>query len=162
MLADSAAPVLLTQASLADALPSTGAAIASASASTRTIAAESAEPIASGAHPESLAYVIYTSGSTGRPKGVAMTHRPLVNLLAWQEGEWAHPAASATLQFTTLSFDVSFQEIFSCWHSGGRLVLVSEDERRDLAAVLARLNEERIERLVPAVRGATAPGGDRG
>jgi amino acid adenylation domain-containing protein len=147
MLADSAAPVLITDRALADGLPATGARLVLVDADADMIAAESAEPIPSGAHPDGLAYVIYTSGSTGRPKGVAMPHRPIVNLLAWQAAEWRHPSASTTLQFTTLSFDVSFQEIFSCWHSGGRLVLVGEDERRDLGAVLRRLDEERIERL---------------
>jgi amino acid adenylation domain-containing protein len=147
MLADSAAPVLLTQARLADALPATGAAIIRVDADAQAIAAESAEPLEGGAGPENLAYVIYTSGSTGRPKGVAMPHRPLASLLDWQQREWKHPAASTTLQFTTLSFDVAFQEIFSCWRSGGRLVLVSEDERRDLRAVLRRLDAEGVERL---------------
>ncbi|HEU0054920.1 MAG TPA: amino acid adenylation domain-containing protein, partial [Longimicrobium sp.] len=147
MLEDSAAPVLLTTAALAERLPSTGARVVRVDADAAKIAAASAEAVDGGARPDNLAYVIYTSGSTGRPKGVAMPHRPLVNLLAWQEREWAHPAASATLQFTTLSFDVSFQEIFSCWASGGALLLVTEDERRDFATVLRRLDEGGIERL---------------
>ncbi|HLL47992.1 MAG TPA: amino acid adenylation domain-containing protein, partial [Longimicrobiaceae bacterium] len=99
------------------------------------------------ADPDNLAYVIYTSGSTGRPKGVALPHRALVNLLRWQDAEWRHPEAAATLQFTTVGFDVSFQEIFSCWLSGGRLVLLDEDERRDLGAVLERLESAGVERL---------------
>ena len=149
MLADSAAPVLITQRSLIDALPATDARVVcvDADADRAAIDGESADRLESGAHPDNLAYVIYTSGSTGRPKGVAMTHRVLVNLLAWQEREWKHPGATATLQFTTLSFDVSFQEIFSCWLSGGRLVLVSEDERRDFAIIADRLENDGIERL---------------
>ncbi|HEX6042688.1 non-ribosomal peptide synthase/polyketide synthase, partial [Longimicrobium sp.] len=147
MLADSAAPVLLTQSAIAETLPSTDARIVRVDAEADAIASQSAEAFDGGAHPDGLAYVIYTSGSTGKPKGVAMTHRPLVNLLAWQQREWRHPDAATTLQFTTLSFDVSFQEIFSCWASGGRLVLVDEDERRDFAAVLHRLEAESVERL---------------
>ncbi|HET7233763.1 MAG TPA: amino acid adenylation domain-containing protein [Longimicrobium sp.] len=147
MLADAAAPVLLTTAELAERLPSTGARVVRVDADAAAIAAESADVVDGGARPDNLAYVIYTSGSTGRPKGVAMPHRPLVNLLAWQERDWVHPAASATLQFTTLSFDVSFHEIFSCWISGGALLLVTEDERRDFATVLRRLDEGGIERL---------------
>ncbi|HKV06686.1 MAG TPA: amino acid adenylation domain-containing protein [Thermoanaerobaculia bacterium] len=93
-----------------------------------------------------LAYLIYTSGSTGRPKGVAMTCRALENLLAWQQRE-ALPGPARTLQFASLSFDVSFQEIASTWLTGGTLVLVSEETRRDPFALLALLDRERVERL---------------
>ena len=86
MLADSAAPVLITQRSVAAGLPETDAAVVRVDADASAIARESDAPFASRAHPDGLAYVIYTSGSTGRPKGVAMTHRALVNLLAWQQG----------------------------------------------------------------------------
>ncbi|HEV2736872.1 MAG TPA: condensation domain-containing protein, partial [Longimicrobiaceae bacterium] len=96
--------------------------------------------------PENLAYVIYTSGSTGTPKGVAMPHRALVNLLAWQEAAWREPRAARTLQFASVSFDVSFQEIFSTWTTGGALVLSSENERRDPDALLRRIEEEGVER----------------
>ncbi|HST59700.1 MAG TPA: amino acid adenylation domain-containing protein, partial [Longimicrobium sp.] len=147
MLENSAARVLVTQSTLTDALPATGAVVVRTDADAAEIARASADRPRIAVSADHLAYVIYTSGSTGRPKGVAMPHRPLVNLLAWQEREWMHPSASATLQFTTLSFDVSFQEIFSCWRSGGRLVLVSEDERRDLAGVLDQLESQGIERI---------------
>ncbi len=99
--------------------------------------------------PRHLAYVLYTSGSTGKPKGVAMPHRALVNLVAWQtEGA----KATRTLQFAPLNFDVSFQEIFSTWCSGGTLVLVDEATRRDPDALAEHLGTARIQRLfLPAV-----------
>ncbi|HEY2737011.1 MAG TPA: condensation domain-containing protein, partial [Thermoanaerobaculia bacterium] len=100
----------------------------------------------SGVTPENLAYVVYTSGSTGQPKGVAMTHAAISAMLAWQLR--TSPAGSGrTLQFASLSFDVSFQEIFSAWAAGGAVVLVSEEVRRDPPALLALLAEERVERL---------------
>jgi amino acid adenylation domain-containing protein len=83
------------------------------------------------AHIDCLAYVIYTSGSTGKPKGVAMPHRPLVNLLHWQNLRSNLPLGATTLQFASLNFDVSFQEIFSTLTSGGKLHLISEDQRID-------------------------------
>ena len=89
--------------------------------------------------PDNLAYVIYTSGSTGRPKGVAMPHRPLVNLLAWQEGSGRAHAGAVTLQFASISFDVSFQEIFATWCAGGTLVLTADATERPLAVYLVRL-----------------------
>ncbi|MEW5985067.1 MAG: amino acid adenylation domain-containing protein [Chloroflexota bacterium] len=94
-----------------------------------------------------LAYVIYTSGSTGRPKGVAMSQRALVNLIWWQMTKATRLRAPRTLQFTPLSFDVSLQETFSCWCSGGALVLISEETRRDPEATLRLLIDERIEQL---------------
>jgi non-ribosomal peptide synthetase component F len=92
---------------------------------------------------EALAYILYTSGSTGRPKGVAMPHGPLANLVAWQND--VAPAPARILQFTSLNFDVSAQEIFSTLGAGATLVLASDDERRDPAALLRRLADERIE-----------------
>ena len=56
-------------------------------------------------------------------------------------------ARGGTLQFASLSFDVSFQEIFSTWCAGGALVLVSEEARRDPPALLRLLAEQRVERL---------------
>jgi len=97
--------------------------------------------------PEHLAYVIYTSGSTGMPKGVAMPHRPLVNLLAWQERQSGATVGTRTLQFSSLSFDVSFQEIFSTLTTGGTLVLVSEDVRRDPEALLRLIDDAQVERI---------------
>jgi glutamate-1-semialdehyde-2,1-aminomutase len=95
---------------------------------------------------DNLAYVIYTSGSTGQPKGVAMTHLPLLNLIRWQLKNTKVRTAS-TLQFSPLSFDVSFQEIFSTWCAGGTLVLVSDEVRRNPIALLGFLTEHKIERL---------------
>ncbi|HEX9942664.1 MAG TPA: non-ribosomal peptide synthase/polyketide synthase [Thermoanaerobaculia bacterium] len=96
--------------------------------------------------PENMLYVLYTSGSTGRPKGVALSHGALANMIAWQLRA-SVPGPLRTLQFASLSFDVSFQEIFATWGAGGTLVLISEEERRDPAALLRVLTEGRIERL---------------
>ena len=80
-----------------------------------------------------LAYVIYTSGSTGRPKGVALGRAALANLIRWQIGSSSADAGSRTLQFTPLSFDVHFQELFGTWAPGGTLVLVADEIRLDPA-----------------------------
>ncbi len=97
--------------------------------------------------PEDLAYVIYTSGSTGTPKGVALGHGALANLIAWQVADSPLGAGDKTLQFASLSFDVSFQEMFATWASGGTLVLISEDLRRDPRGLLRLIREQNIARL---------------
>ena len=94
-----------------------------------------------------LAYVIFTSGSTGKPKGVGMTHGPLTNLVNWQLSRSSVDHPLKTLQFTSLTFDVSFQEIFTTWCQGGCLVLMEEDARRDFSLLWGILREKRVERL---------------
>jgi len=96
-------------------------------------------------HPENLAYVVFTSGSTGVPKGIGMTHRAIANLMSWQRRRFGVPRT--VLQFSSPSFDVSIQEMFSTWWDGGRLVLVSREERRDPTAVWRRLHDDGVERL---------------
>ena len=146
MLKDSGAKVLLTQRKLAAQLPRTGATVVYLDEPLPVPpagAAATSAPVT----PDHLAYVIYTSGSTGQPKGVAMTHRALVNLITWQLKESKAGRRSRTAQFTSLSFDVSFQEIFSTWCSGGTLVLVAQSVRRDPRALWKLLADARVERL---------------
>ncbi|MAE65561.1 MAG: hypothetical protein CMJ18_14925 [Phycisphaeraceae bacterium] len=101
----------------------------------------------SGAEPDHLVYVQFTSGSTGRPKAVAMPHTPLVNLIRWQVDHSTVGVGDRTLQFAPLSFDVSFQEIFSTWASGGTLCLVDDSVRRDPRALYRLTRNQGIARL---------------
>ncbi|TDN37317.1 amino acid adenylation domain-containing protein [Hymenobacter sp. UV11] len=94
-----------------------------------------------------LGYVLYTSGSTGEPKGVCMGQAALVNLLRWQNAHSAAGPGTRTLQFAPLSFDVSFQEIFATLSTGGTLVLLDEEQRLDLGALLDFIEQEQINRI---------------
>ncbi|MFJ8490481.1 amino acid adenylation domain-containing protein [Streptomyces sp. NPDC094038] len=100
-----------------------------------------------GTDPESTAYVLFTSGSTGSPKGVAMPHRTLAALVAWQAGAPSAAVGGVTLQYAPLSFDISFQEIFSTLSFGGTLCLACDAERRDMPALLRLLDRERVEQV---------------
>ena len=146
MLEDTGAGLVLTQGSLVDRLPEGRAEAIRLDADWGEIARESAENLPGEATAENLAYVIYTSGSTGDPKGVAMPHRALLNLIRWQIASAPNPQAR-TLQFASLNFDVSFQELFSTWCAGGSLVLVPEGVRRDPAALWSLVALESVERL---------------
>ncbi|WP_409495449.1 non-ribosomal peptide synthase/polyketide synthase [Amycolatopsis sp. cmx-11-12] len=94
------------------------------------------------AGPDNVAYLIYTSGSTGRPKGVAVTHRAIVNRLAWMQHEYRLTASDRVLQKTPSSFDVSVWEFFWALCEGAAVVLAEPDGHRD-PAYLARVIRER-------------------
>ncbi len=147
MAEDTNAPVILTTQSILQKLPETNAKIVLMDKDAEEISKESINDPESNVKPSNLAYVIYTSGSTGKPKGVLMKHEALVNLLNWQLEGQKFERGLRVLQFTTLSFDVSFQEIFSTWYSGGTLVMLTEEERQDLSKVLGKIRSKKIERL---------------
>ncbi len=147
MLTNSRLEVLLTQQDLLSFLPSSTAQIVCLDKDWGLIEQSSRENVSTEVGSENFAYVIYTSGSTGQPKGVTMNHRPLVNLILWQLKQSSAKYGTKTGQFTPISFDVSFQEIFATLCSGGILVLITEEIRRDGTALLKLLTQQAIERL---------------
>ena len=100
------------------------------------------------ATPDDLLYVLFTSGSTGRPKGVAMHHAPLLNLIQWQLRTSVCGPGDRTLQFAPISFDVSFQEIFTTFAQGGTLVLITDEDRLNSTQLLRKIIAEKINRII--------------
>jgi amino acid adenylation domain-containing protein/thioester reductase-like protein len=94
--------------------------------------------------PDRLTYLIYTSGSTGKPKGVEMPDQALVNLLIWQQQAVNNPGPRRVLQFASLNFDVSFQELFYALCFGGSIHLIDEQRRKDMTVLLEQVNAEKI------------------
>ena len=87
------------------------------------------------------AYIIYTSGSTGRPKGMVVPHRTLLNLMAWHESEIP---AGPVAQSTSISFDVSLQEIAEALLRGQPLVIVGDEERTDAVRFARRIQRSGV------------------
>jgi amino acid adenylation domain-containing protein len=124
MMTDTGLAVVLADASTVARLPETGVAVISLDASWPAISELGdtglADPAAS---PANVAYVIYTSGSTGGPKGVVIEHRQAFNFLHGMIGHWPVGACDVVLQFASLSFDASVQEMFMPLLAGARVVL---------------------------------------
>jgi amino acid adenylation domain-containing protein len=161
LLADSAAPVVLTQGAARGPLR---AALAGAKLSpalldlddTGTWAGQPAtnpDAHTQGLTSRHLAYVIYTSGSTGTPKGVMVEHRGLVALSA----AWAalYPLAQPLnhLQMAGFSFDVFSADLIRSLCFGGTLVLCPETALLEPSALYRLLHDHRIgfADFVPAV-----------
>ncbi|WP_441316568.1 amino acid adenylation domain-containing protein [Gordonia paraffinivorans] len=81
--------------------------------------------------PRSAAYVIFTSGSTGVPKGVQVSHRAVVNRLAWMQEHYRIDSSDAVLYKTPITFDVSVWELFWPLQVGARLVVARAGGHRD-------------------------------
>ena len=76
-----------------------------------------------------------------------MKHHALCNLVSWQIQNSTLSPGAKTLQFASLSFDVSFQEIFSTLCGGGTLMIASEEIRRAPVSLLNYLATGSVERL---------------
>ncbi|NGO42305.1 amino acid adenylation domain-containing protein [Streptomyces sp. YC419] len=99
------------------------------------------------ARPDDPAYLIYTSGSTGRPKGVVVTHRAIINRLAWMQGEYQLAPDDRVLQKTPASFDVSVWEFFWALCEGAAVVLARPDGHRDPAYLAELIREQGVTTL---------------
>jgi amino acid adenylation domain-containing protein len=75
-----------------------------------------------------LAYVIYTSGSTGKPKGTMISHRGLLNYLAWATKAYEVERGRGALVHSSIAFDLTVTSLFSPLLCGRTVTLVAEDE----------------------------------
>ena len=107
------------------------------------------QPTENGDYPffEERAYVLYTSGSTGKPKGVCLGHKALLNLILWQSTNSSAGIGTRTLQFAPLTFDASFEDIFSTLITGGTIVLIEEQWLIEPEKLLRFIDQQKINRI---------------
>jgi amino acid adenylation domain-containing protein len=103
-----------------------------------------AENISSVSGPGDLLYLISTSGSTGQPKSVMLEHRNLVNLLNFEFSGTNLDFGGRVLQFASIGFDVSAQEIFSTLLRGGTLYLVNNQVKGDVSRLFDFIRDRDI------------------
>jgi amino acid adenylation domain-containing protein len=143
MLTDTAAPLVVTQESLAGQLPATTGRVL-IDAQWPAVAECSATDPPPLAGPQDLAYVIYTSGSTGQPKGVMIEHSGVVSYLSGMQDEFPIHPGESFLAATPLTFDVSAYEILWPLWQGGTVILVPGTSHVDMAHVGSLMRRHRI------------------
>jgi len=98
------------------------------------------------AKPENLAYVIYTSGSTGQPKGVGVSHLAALNHFVTMQREFNLSELDRVLQFASLSFDVSLEQIFPTLFCGATIII-----RGPVSWSVADLNKAIVEQRLTVI-----------
>lgn len=143
MIADANLALVVTTESLARSLPSAAQPLF-IDTEWPIIAKGSAENLTTSVNSNNVAYVIYTSGSTGNPKGVAVEHRSLTNFIFTAASAYEITEGDRMLQFASLSFDLSVEEIFVTLTQGATLVLRTEDMISSARDFLTRCGEWKV------------------
>ncbi|WP_375743996.1 non-ribosomal peptide synthase/polyketide synthase [Corallococcus interemptor] len=162
MLEDSAAQVLVTQQPLVDRFPEALHARALClDAERAALVQEPTDAPATGVTSANMAYLLYTSGSTGTPKGTAVEHRSVANLVTHEAVAYGIGPGSRVLQFASLSFDLSVEEIFTTLCNGATLVLAPLEKLMPGAPLPLLLREQELSvvSLTPAALAATSSEG---
>lgn len=123
ILVDSGVSLVLTRQSLSEKLPALNGRVIELDVEADEIALQTAENLALDVALDDLAYVMYTSGSTGTPKGVMIEHRALANFVNSAAARYEITPGDRVLQFASLSFDTSAEEIYCALTCGAALVL---------------------------------------
>ena len=126
MLADTQAPVLLTEHALLPRLPKSNAKILCLDADVQEFGGASRDNPPSQTTPENLAYIMYTSGSTGQPKGVAVPHRA-VSRLVLNTNYIQFDPSDRVAQVSNISFDAATFEIWGALLNGGQLIGIAQE-----------------------------------
>ena len=129
MLDDSGARLVLAHARSADGIPTDGVRqlLVVDDLSSALDAAAPTPPGRPERREDDLAYVIYTSGTTGAPKGVMISDRSLRAFCTAVTERYELVDTDRVLQFSSLSFDVSVEELLPTLSAGATVVLRSQD-----------------------------------
>jgi amino acid adenylation domain-containing protein/non-ribosomal peptide synthase protein (TIGR01720 family) len=151
MLAQTASPLVVTQASLAHRF--TGAQqVVCLDADAQLLSAQRGDDPASGLCGGNLVYIIFTSGSTGAPKGVAVEHRQLLNYVQAICERVKFPAASGFATVSTIAADLGNTMIFPALCNGGTLHVVAQHRVTDAAAIAEYFTRHQLDclKIVPS------------
>lgn len=97
--------------------------------------------------PDDPIYIIYTSGSTGKPKGVVQLHHNVRRLFLACEEHFQFTDKDVWTLFHSYSFDFSVWEIWGALLYGGKLIILTYLETRDLQGFYDLLNFHQVTAL---------------
>lgn len=101
--------------------------------------------------PSDLAYLIYTSGSTGKPKGVLVEHRNISALFINVKENFLISQEPVMPLLASNSFDIFLFELFHPLLAGGKVVMVPNEEIKDMSALTKILGQINSFHAVPTL-----------
>jgi amino acid adenylation domain-containing protein len=90
------------------------------------------------------AYIMYTSGTSGTPKGVMVPHRGVTNLAISAAENYGINERDRILQFFSMSFDGSVEEIFMTFAAGATIVMRTFDTAIAVPDFFSFIEKEKI------------------
>ncbi|MFF3754760.1 amino acid adenylation domain-containing protein [Streptomyces sp. NPDC002018] len=150
LVADTGAPLVITEQALAGRLAGTGVRTLLLDRDRAETDAQPAERPDRPARPHEQAYIFHTSGSTGTPKGVMIPHRALTNFLLSLPHRLGIGPGTPVMALTTLSFDPSLLELCLPLITGAHIVMADAEQARDPQRMIRLMEDVR-----PAVLQAT-------
>ncbi|HKS27239.1 MAG TPA: amino acid adenylation domain-containing protein [Pyrinomonadaceae bacterium] len=148
MLADARPTFLLTEKKLSGTLTEHDARVIVLDEMDGRLADARSDNPPSGLTGENLLYVAYTSGSTGRPKGVQGLHKGAVNRFQWMWRAFPFETGEVLCQKTALSFVDSVWEIFGPLLKGVPLVIIPDEDVKDVRRLIETLARRKVTRIV--------------
>ncbi|MDZ8023961.1 MAG: amino acid adenylation domain-containing protein [Nostoc sp. DedQUE11] len=151
ILEDTNSPVLLTQESLIEKLPTDDIKVICLDSHWQKIAQEFSENPVCKTDVANLAYVIYTSGSTGKPKGTLIPHQGLLNYLSWCTQAYTVELGKGTTVHSSLAFDLTITSLFSPLLVGRQVELIPENHSiESLGNALRQESNLSLVKITPA------------